>query len=86
MGRNLKLLELPEDIQAFLERKREFFYVLSQNFIALMHVLCTIFTSVLSFRSDESLNRFRGRGFPAVPDSRLLTEPPRLIDAIVVES
>ena len=32
------LLELPEDIQAFLERKRKFFYVLSQNFITLPHV------------------------------------------------
>ena len=32
------LLELPEDIQAFLERKRRLFNVLSQNFIALMHV------------------------------------------------
>ena len=79
------LLELPEDIQAFLERKRKFFYVLSQNFIALMHVLCTIFTSVLSFRSDDAFNRFRGRNAPAV-NSRLITEPARLIDAIVVES
>ena len=32
------LLELEEGFQAILERKRKFFYVLSQNVIALMHV------------------------------------------------
>ena len=32
------LLELEEGFQAILERKRKFFYVLSQNFIALMLV------------------------------------------------
>ena len=53
--------------------------------ILLYSYTSTIFISVFLFRSGATYPRYRGRKVPAV-QSRLITEAPRLIDEVVVES